>query len=74
MKFKKKEDQNVDTLILLRRGINIPIGGDTETMCRTKTEVKVIQRRPTWGSIPDTVTKPRHYCGCQQVLTDSSLI
>jgi hypothetical protein len=25
----KKEDQNVDTLILLRRGIKIPMGGDT---------------------------------------------
>jgi hypothetical protein len=29
---------------------------------------------PTWGSIPYTVTKPRHYCGCQEVLTDRSLI
>jgi hypothetical protein len=29
---------------------------------------------PTWGSIPYTVTKPRHYCGCQQVLADRSLI
>jgi hypothetical protein len=25
---------------------------------------------PTWGSIPYTITKPRHFCGCQQVLTD----
>ena len=29
---------------------------------------------PNWGSIPYTVTKPRHYCGCQQVLADRSLI
>ena len=29
---------------------------------------------PTWGSIPYTVTKPRHYCGCQQVVADRSLI
>jgi hypothetical protein len=29
---------------------------------------------PTWGSIPYTFTKPRHYCGCQQVLADRSLI
>jgi hypothetical protein len=30
MKLKKKEDQSVDTFVLLRRGIKIPIGGDTE--------------------------------------------
>jgi hypothetical protein len=29
---------------------------------------------PTWGSIPYRVTKLRHYCGCQQVLTDRSLL
>ena len=29
---------------------------------------------PTWGSTPYTVTKPRHYCGCQEVLADRSLI
>jgi hypothetical protein len=31
MKLKKKEDQSVDTLVLLRRGSKIPMGGDTET-------------------------------------------
>jgi hypothetical protein len=25
-----------------------------------------------WGSIPYTVPKPRHYCGCQQVLVERS--
>ena len=29
---------------------------------------------PTWGSIPHTATKPGHYGGCQEVLTDRSLI
>ena len=29
---------------------------------------------PIWGSIPYTVTKPRHYCGCQEVHADRSLI
>ena len=29
---------------------------------------------PTWGSIPYTTTKPRHYCGCWEVLADRSLI
>jgi hypothetical protein len=31
MKLKKEEDQNVDTLILLRRGNRIPMEGVTET-------------------------------------------
>jgi hypothetical protein len=30
MKLKRKEDHSVDTLVLLRRGIKIPMGGDTE--------------------------------------------
>jgi hypothetical protein len=29
---------------------------------------------PTWGSISYTDTKPIYYCGCQEVLADSSLI
>jgi hypothetical protein len=31
MKLKKREDHNVDTSVLLRKGIKIPFGGDTET-------------------------------------------
>ena len=31
MKLEKNEDQSVDTLVLLRREIKIPMGGDTET-------------------------------------------
>ena len=38
MKLKKKEDHNVDTSVLLRRGIKIPMGGDTETMFGGETE------------------------------------
>jgi hypothetical protein len=38
MKLKKKEDQSVDTLVLLRRGIKIPMGGNIETKCRAETE------------------------------------
>ena len=38
MKLKKREDQSVDILILLRRGIKIPMGGDTETKYGTETE------------------------------------
>jgi hypothetical protein len=36
MKLKKKEDQSVDTLILLRKGNKIPMEGVTETMFRSK--------------------------------------
>jgi hypothetical protein len=32
MKLKKKEDQSVDTMILLRRGNKIPLEGVTETV------------------------------------------
>jgi hypothetical protein len=31
MKLKKKKNQSVDTSVLLRRGIKIPLRGDTET-------------------------------------------
>jgi hypothetical protein len=52
MKLKKKEDRSVDTFLLLRRGIDISIGGDTETKCGTETERKVIQRLPYLGIYP----------------------
>jgi hypothetical protein len=38
MKLKKKEDQSVDTSILLRRGNKIPMEGVTETKCGVETE------------------------------------
>jgi hypothetical protein len=74
MKLKKKEDQSVGALVLLRRGNKILTGGNTETKCGAETEGKAIQRLPHLGSIPYTVTKPRHYCGCQEVHADRSLI
>jgi hypothetical protein len=45
-------------------------------MRRQRQNVKQKQKdRPsTWGPISYTVTKPRHYCGNQQVLADRSLI
>jgi hypothetical protein len=75
MKLKKKEDQSVDTLVLLRRGSQIPMGGVTETNSGAETIQKERPSRdcPNWGSI-HTVNKPRHYCGCQQVLADRNLI
>jgi hypothetical protein len=38
LKLKKKEDQRVDTLILLRRGNKIPLEGVTETKLKAETE------------------------------------
>ena len=46
MKLKKKEDQSVDTSILLRRGNRIPMEGLTETKCGAETEGMTIERLP----------------------------
>jgi hypothetical protein len=50
------------------------MGGDTETKYGTETEGKTIQRLSHLGNPSHIVTKPRHYCGCQQVLAYRSLI
>ena len=50
MKLKKKEDQSVDTLVLLRRGNKIPMGEDTK--CGAETEGKDIQRLSHLGIYP----------------------
>jgi hypothetical protein len=39
----KKEENRVDTLVLLGRGIQISMGGHTETKFGAETEGKVIQ-------------------------------
>jgi hypothetical protein len=49
MKLMKKEDQSVDTSVLLRRGNKIPLGGHTETKCGAESEGKAIQRLPHLG-------------------------
>jgi hypothetical protein len=58
MKLKKKEDQSVDTSILLRKGNKIPMEGIL-TMCGAETEGMTIQRLPHPSHIqppkPDTV-------------------
>jgi hypothetical protein len=48
----EKEDQSVDTSILLRRGIKIPMGGDTETKCGAETAGNTIQRLLDLGIHP----------------------
>ena len=44
MKLKNKEDQSVDTSILLRRGNKIPKKGVTETKCGVEIEGLIIHR------------------------------
>jgi hypothetical protein len=48
----KKEDQSMNTLVLLRRGNKIPLGGDMETKCGAETEGKAIQRLSHMGIHP----------------------
>ena len=74
MKLKKKEDQSVDTSFLLRMGNKIPMVGITETKFRAETEGRTTRVCATWGSIPYTTTKPRHYCICQKDFADRTLI
>ena len=42
----KKEDQSVDTSVLLRKGNKIPMGRVTDTKCGAETEEKAIQSLP----------------------------
>jgi hypothetical protein len=46
MKPKKKDDQSVDTSVLLRRENKIFKGGNTETKCGAETDRKAIQSLP----------------------------
>jgi hypothetical protein len=52
MKLKKREDQNVDTLFLLRMGNKILMEGVTETKFGAETEGRTIQRLPHPGIHP----------------------
>ena len=58
MKLKKKEDQSVDTLLLLRMGNKIPMEGFTETMFGAKMEGKTIQRLPHAPGTPSHIQPP----------------
>jgi hypothetical protein len=52
MKLKKREDQSVDTSILLRRENKIPMEGVTKTKLRAETEGMTTQRLPYLGIHP----------------------
>jgi hypothetical protein len=62
----------VDTLVFHRRGNKIPMRGDTET----KHEAEIWRKDRPKTSPPGypSYTQTRHYCGCQQLLTDRSLL
>jgi hypothetical protein len=70
----KKEDQCVGASALLRKETKYL----EEEIQRQNVEQRLKERPsrdcPTWGSIPYTVTKRRHYCGCQEVHAERSLI
>jgi len=75
MKLKKKEDQSVDTLLLLRMENKIYPWKELQ---RQSLELRQKERPsrdcPTRGFIPYTTTKPRHYCICQEDFADGTLI
>ena len=52
MKLKKKEDQSVDTSLLLRMGNKIPMEGVIETKFRAEKELRTTQRLPHTGIHP----------------------
>ena len=59
---KKKEEQSMDTLVLLRRGNKILTEGGTETKCGAESEGKTIQR------LPHLVIHPIHSYKTQTLL------
>jgi hypothetical protein len=74
MKLKKKENQSVDTLFLLRMGNKIPMEAVTETKFGAEPEVTTIQRLPHLGIYPTNNHQTQTLGRCQQVLADRSLI
>jgi hypothetical protein len=72
--LKRKEDQSVDILVLLRRGESKYSWEEIQIQSvEHRQKERPCRDCPTWESIPYTVTKPRHYCRCQQELADRSL-
>ena len=75
MKLKKKERQRVGSSTLLRKGNTILTGTNMEKKSvEQKLKEKPSRDCPNWGSIPYTLTKHRHYCGCQKMPAERSLI
>jgi hypothetical protein len=58
MKLKMKEDQSMDSSVLLRRGNKILMVGNMETKCGAETEGKVNQRLPHQRLSPSHIQSP----------------
>jgi hypothetical protein len=73
-----EDNEWVKTVCILQSFLEVAIKYSLEEIQRQRLEKKLKERTssdcPPWGSIQYTVTKPRHNCGCQQVLADRSLI
>jgi hypothetical protein len=74
MKHKRKEDQNMDALVLLRRVTKLLTGGNMERKWRVETEAKAIQRMPHLGILPIYSHQTRTPFVCGELLADGSLI
>jgi hypothetical protein len=70
----KNKDQSVDALVLFRRENKVLTGANMEKSVEQRLKERPSRGCPTWGFILYTVTKTRHYCRCQEVLADRSLI
>jgi hypothetical protein len=74
MKLKKKEDQSVDTLSLLRMGNKIPMEGVTEKKYGAEPEGMIIQRLLHLGIHPINKHQTQSLGRCQKEPADRSLI
>jgi hypothetical protein len=74
MKLKKKEDQSVDTSLLLRMGNKIPMDGVTEARFGAEMEGRTIQRLSHLEIHPINNHQTQTPARCQQEPTDRSLI
>ena len=74
MKLKKKEDQSVDTLFLLRMGNKISIEGVTETKFRAEMEGRTIQRLPHLGTHPIYNHQTQTLLHVSEIFADRTLI
>ena len=73
-KLKKKEDQSVDTLFLLRMRNKIPVEGVTETKAGAKMKEWTVQRLPYLGIHPINNYQTQSLGRCQQEPADRNLI
>ena len=74
MKLKKKEEQSVDTWLLLRMGNKIPMDGVTVTKFKAEPEGTTIQRLSHLGIHPINNHQTQTLGSCQQEPGDRSLI